>query len=229
MAKKKSGNKVLSVISGIVCVFLTLILISNLIIIVKGALYPERPPSAFGFTSMIVLSGSMSGDAPDHIEVGDLIITKAVDTKTLKTGDVITYMENGKTTVTHRIIGINEDGTFRTKGDANISEDRLPVKHEEIIGKYIYRIPKLGDIAMFAQTPFGMMIFIGVPILIYLALDIAVRSRQSKKKKKADDKNKAETDKLKEELERLRAQLGESAANNEAPAEEKKSEEKETK
>ena len=38
-----------------------------------------------------------------------MIIAKAVDPATLQVGDVITFMENGKTTVTHRIIGINED------------------------------------------------------------------------------------------------------------------------
>lgn len=40
----------------------------------------------------------MSGDAPDHIEVGDMIIAKAVYPATLLVGDVITFMENGKTT-----------------------------------------------------------------------------------------------------------------------------------
>ena len=216
MSGKKKSSKVLTVITGIICVFLSLILISNIIIIVKGALYPERPPAVLGFTSMIVLSGSMSGDAPDHIEVGDLIVTKEVDPKTLEVGDIITFMEGGKTTVTHRIIGINEDGTFLTKGDANISEDRVSVKHEEVIGKFLFRIPKLGDVAMFSQTPLGMMLFIGGPLVIYLGLDVAVRSRQNKKKKKAEESSMEENEKLKEELERLRAQLSDSKDDGES-------------
>lgn len=207
MPQNRKKSKVVTIISAFICVILSIILLSNLIIIVKGALNPERPPSAFGVTSMIVLSGSMSGDAPDHIEVGDLIITKSVDPETLKVGDVITYMEQGTTAVTHRIIGINDDGSFKTKGDANNAEDREPVLPERIVGKYIFRIPKLGDIAMFAQTPFGMMVFIGIPLLAYILLDMAVRLKQNKRKKKADEQTKEEADKLKEEVERLKAQL----------------------
>lgn len=210
MPQNKKKSRIVTIISAFICVILSVILLSNLIIIVKGALNPERPPSAFGVTSMIVLSGSMSGDAPDHIEVGDLIITKSVDPETLKVGDVITYMEQGTTAVTHRIIGVNDDGSFKTKGDANNAEDREPVLPERIVGKYIFRIPKLGDIAMFAQTPFGMMVFIGIPLLAYILLDMAVRSKQNKRKKKADEQAKEEADKLKEEVERLKAQLSDS-------------------
>ena len=210
MPQNKKKSRVVTIISAFICVILSVILLSNLIIIVKGALNPERPPSASGVTSMIVLSGSMSGDAPDHIEVGDLIITKSVDPETLKVGDVITYMEQGTTAVTHRIIAINDDGSFKTKGDANNAEDREPVLPEKIVGKYIFRIPKLGDIAMFAQTPFGMMVFIGIPLLAYILLDMAVRSKQNKRKKKADEQAKEEADKLKEEVERLKAQLSDS-------------------
>lgn len=210
MEKKKSGlKKVTSVVSAIICVILAVVLISNLTVIIKGSINPDVPPSAFGITSMMVMSGSMSGDAPDHIEVGDMVIAKAVDPSTLKVGDIITYMENGKTTVTHRIIGINEDGTFKTKGDANDSEDQTPVKPEELIGRVVYRIPKLGDVAMFAQTPVGMLIFIGVPLLIYIILDIITRSRQNKKKKAAEAETKDEAEKLKQELEKLKSQLAE--------------------
>ncbi len=209
MSKERTKPKWLTVVSIIICVILTIVLISNLTVIIKGTLNPDRPPSAFGFTSMIVMSGSMSGDAPDHIEVGDMIITKAVDPATLQVGDVITFMQNGKTTVTHRIIGIHEDGTFLTKGDANNSEDQEPVKYEELIGKFWFRIPKLGDVAMFAQSPVGMLVFIGVPVVIYIILDMAIKGKNNKKKKKEQAKSEEEKEKLAEELERLKAQLAE--------------------
>ena len=206
MNKSKTNSKVFSVISIIICIILSIMLISNITVIVKGTINPETPPSVMGFTSMIVMSGSMSGDAPDHIEVGDLIFTKTVDTNTLKVGDIITFMENGKTTITHRIIGINEDGTFKTKGDANNAEDFLPVEKKSVIGKYMFRIPKLGDIAMFAQTPVGMLIFIGTPILFYLLVDFILRIAQNKNKKKEENSIQDENAKLREELEKLRSE-----------------------
>lgn len=206
MTNSKTNSKAFSVISIIICIILSIMLISNITVIVKGTINPETPPSVMGITSMIVMSGSMSGDAPDHIEVGDLIFTKTVDTNTLKVGDIITFMENGRTTITHRIIGINEDGTFKTKGDANNAEDFLPVEQKNVIGKYMFRIPKLGDIAMFAQTPVGMLIFIGTPILFYLLVDFILRIAQNKNKKKEENSIQDENAKLREELEKLRSE-----------------------
>ncbi len=206
---KSTMPKPMKIITSILCVILALMLISNLTIIIKGSLNPDKPPSVFGFTSMIVLSGSMSGDAPDHIEVGDMIITKSVNASELKVGDVITFMENGTTTVTHRIMAINEDGTFTTKGDANNAEDQIPVEKENIIGKFWFRIPKLGDAAMFAQTPTGMLVVIGVPLVLYILLDMVLRARQNKKDKQKADEDKSSKEDMEKELEELRAKLAE--------------------
>ncbi len=210
--KPKSGtSKAMKIVTSILCVVLALIFISNLTIIIKGALNPDRPPSVFGFTSMATLSGSMSGDAPDHIEVGDLIITRSVNPDNLKVGDVITFMENGRTAVTHRITAVNEDGTFTTKGDANNSEDLLPVKKENVIGKFLFRIPKIGDAMLFAQTPVGMLVVIGVPIVLYIVLDMVLRAKQNKEERQKTDEEKASREDLEKELAELKAKLSDNA------------------
>lgn len=207
MSETKAKSKFVSIVSICICILLSIMLISNVIVIVKGTVNPDTPPSVLGMTSMIVLSGSMSGDAPDHIETGDMIFARTVDISTLKVGDIITFMENGKTTITHRIIGINEDGTFKTKGDANNTEDRLPVEPKNVIGKFMFRIPKLGDVAMFAQTPIGMLLFIGVPVLFYVFVDFLLRVSQNKKKNKEANAVEDENAKLREELEKLRSEM----------------------
>ncbi|MBQ9915042.1 MAG: signal peptidase I, partial [Clostridia bacterium] len=97
MSQKTTAPKAMRVITLILCIILAIVLIGNLTVIIKGTLNEDRPPSMFGMTSMIVMSGSMSGDAPDHIEIGDLIVAKAVDPATLQVGDVITFMERGVT------------------------------------------------------------------------------------------------------------------------------------
>ena len=133
-------------------------LVCNLTIIIKGVINPDTPPSVFGITPMVVQSGSMSGNAEDHIEVGDLIFTVKPDTAELKKGDIISYME-GDIAVTHRIIDINIDSdgkrSFITKGDANNTEDPA-VAEDAVFGLYKGRIAKLGDFAMFLQKPLGM-------------------------------------------------------------------------
>jgi hypothetical protein len=56
-----------------------------------------------------------------------------------KIGDIITFLPEGydRKTIptTHRIIGINDDGTFKTKGDANNTKDPVDVKKELIVGE----------------------------------------------------------------------------------------------
>ena len=54
-----------------------------------------RPPSVSGLTPMGVLSGSMSGQAEDSLEVGDLALIRRVEPDTLKVGDVVAYMSGG--------------------------------------------------------------------------------------------------------------------------------------
>lgn len=52
----------------------------------------------------------------------------------LQCGDIITFKKEGKTSqICHRIISINDDGTFVTKGDNNIIVDNV-VKLEDITG-----------------------------------------------------------------------------------------------
>lgn len=203
--KAKQGTQrkrlIPTVIGTILCVVCGLLLICNLTIIIKGTLNPEKPPSVLGITPMVVMSGSMSGDAEDHIEVGDLIFVRNEEPENLQTGDVIAYMSDG-TTVTHRItkISTDENGSllFTTKGDANETEDTEPVTVDQLVGVYQGRIPKVGDFALFLQQPLGMLLFIGVPLLAFIIYDILRRQHYASREK-------AKAQEMEAELERLRS------------------------
>lgn len=205
--EEKSGviQKVLTGVSILLCIVFSFMLICNMTIIIKGTLYPERPPSVLGITPMVVLSGSMSGDAEDHIEVGDLIFVGKTEAEELEVGDVIAFME-GKVVVTHRIIevqtGENGEPEFITKGDANNAQDQRPVTASNLVGIYKARIPKVGDFALFLQTPMGMVLFIGLPLLAFIIYDIIRRQQYARKESK-------KTAELEAELERLRKLAGE--------------------
>ncbi len=209
-SKKKKKRLIRKITNGIglfLCIVFGLLLACNLVIIVRGELNPEMPPSVFGVTPMATLSGSMSGTEEGHIEVGDLIFVGRTDAETLVAGDVISYME-GEIIVTHRIVEVqtNEEGEIEwiTKGDANNTNDTRPVKASQLVGKYMFRIPKLGDFVLFMQKPMGMLMFIGVPVLAFIGYDIFRRQ-------KAANRQKAKADKMKAELERLRSLAGEKA------------------
>lgn len=203
--RTSTSQKVMTIIGSVLCVVFGLMLICNLTIIIKGTINPDRPPSVLGVTPMAVLSGSMSGDAEDHIEVGDLIFIGKANPDELAVGDIIAFMQN-KSVVTHRIIGIETDENgkllFSTKGDANNAEDREPVSEDDLVGVYMGRIPKVGDFALFLQTPLGMILFVGVPLLAFIIYDIVRRQLSANK----ENKKNAE---LEAELQRLRALAGE--------------------
>jgi signal peptidase len=106
-----------------------------------------------GFNLLTVLSGSME---PAY-HVGSLIFVKSVDVNTLKENDVITFMADEDTIVTHRIYSVlnevGDDGSttlkFRTKGDANTATDASLVDYRNVIGTPVLSIPYLGYLANF--------------------------------------------------------------------------------
>ena len=210
MSESKISKRILFVIGAVLCCIFAVILVCNLTIIIKGVANPRIPPSVFGVTPMVVQSGSMSGNAEDHIEVGDLIFTVKPDTDKLKAGDIISFMD-GNIAVTHRIVEVRAgaDGkrSFVTKGDANNTEDPA-VSEDAVFGLYKGRVPGLGDFAMFLQKPLGMAVFIGIPVCAFIIYDIVRRQRSSGKRDK-------ETEELKAELKRLRAAAGEKNPENE--------------
>lgn len=125
----------------------------------------------FGITPYTVLSGSME----PSIHVGSLIYTVKPDTSKLEVGDVITYVIEGGTVVTHRIIEVVPDENdasvlrFKTKGDNNNTADTgEPIHQNNVLGKMLFTIPYLGYLAWFVQNPPGSYITIGFGIVLIL-------------------------------------------------------------
>ena len=170
MAKNKASKKILFIAGAVLCCIFALMLVCNLTIIIKGVINPETPPSVFGVTPMVVQSGSMSGSAEDHIEVGDLVFTVKPNTAELKKGDIISFME-GDIAVTHRIVDVTTDAngkrSFITKGDANNTEDMGVAAPEDIRGKVVLRVPGFGLFIEKLRTPLGMtlIVFAGLALI----------------------------------------------------------------
>lgn len=194
----KKASKAEVIISIILCVIFVPIILINIVLIGKTYTNPEHLPSVLGISPVVCLSGSMEG----KIGVNSLIFIKDYDTEALVEGDIICYLEKGKTAVTHRIekIEYDEDGkrSFVTKGDANNTIDiGENIKPEQIEGKYIGHIEKLGGVVLFMQSPTGMILFITLPIVIYLLFDFVMSGKEQKKEKDRADELEAELTKLK--------------------------------
>jgi len=116
-------------------------------------------PKLFGWSNAVVISGSMSG----AIEVNDVVI--AHEQKEYQTGDVILFRDESGTTVCHRIIAREAEG-FVTKGDANPSPDQRRIPPEDVYGKVVQVIPRIGVIQEMLAKPWVMALAGGILALI---------------------------------------------------------------
>jgi signal peptidase len=98
-------------------------------------LFPVHPTT--------VISGSMR----PTLDVGDVVIIAKVSADTIETGDIIQFREPEGVTTLHRVVEIQESEgeiVFVTQGDANSEPDAKPVIPENVVGKAIFNIPKIG-------------------------------------------------------------------------------------
>ena len=138
-----------------------------------------------GMQVFTVLSGSME---PTY-HTGSLIYVKKIDTADIQPGTVITFMLDEDTVATHRVVAVvpdEEDPTvvrFRTKGDANDSEDGSLVHYKNVIGTPIFTIPGLGYVANYIQQPPGTYVAIsaGAVLLLLVFLPDVLAPEKGKK------------------------------------------------
>ena len=210
---KKEGNSIfynfLTVVGVIMCIVLTPILIVNCILIIKSYT-SDQVPSLGGYLPQIVLTDSMY----PVIKSGDLIICHKAEAEEIAVDDIISFFDpagNGTTIVTHRVVDIvtDEKGiSWKTKGDSNNAEDRLPVPADKLVAVYKgTRIPGLGKVALFMQTPAGLIVCVVLPLIALIAYDM-IRRRIYEKS------NKEDTEALLQELEELRRLKAEAEAKN---------------
>ncbi|MDD5191903.1 MAG: S24/S26 family peptidase [Candidatus Nanoarchaeia archaeon] len=114
---------------------------------VCGGWYKDKNISKEQFSEFSLTNGFNKGDV---IIVWGRFIPKI--------GDIIIFRPNADSTaprpIIHRIVKINEDGTYQTKGDHNGKQltkdnniyktDETHISQEQIIGKAIIKIPLLG-------------------------------------------------------------------------------------
>ena len=224
--KKLTKLDILGIVLTVI--FLPIIII-NMTLVIKGMINPDEVPMIFNRAPLIVISESMTIDketGTGEFNKNDLIIIKKVDPATLEKGDIVTYVAQDDKLVTHRIIElmtIEQDGkevpAFTTKGDYVAGKDFHPVTYDQIVGEYLFRLPKLGGVAMFLQTPAGVIVILLIPVIIVFAVDFLIKRKQQKS---SDSKN-AE---LEAEIARLKA-LQEQLSNQETQQENEQEQEKE--
>ncbi len=167
--------------------------------------FDQNDRNIFGFKFFIVTSDSMSAT---DFDAGDIAISKNVDPKALKEGDIITFLSQDPNsfgeTITHKIRKLTTDANgrpgFVTYGTTTDTDDETIVTHEFVVGKYVGRLPKVGSFFMFLKTTPGYILCILLPFLLLIlsqGLNCVRLFRQYKKEQM--NEMKAERAKLEEE------------------------------
>ncbi len=184
---KKTVVKILNIV---VTVLIVLVLIASAFVLVVTFTSKSENggvPNFFGKAPISVLTNSMKGDGSDNFSAGDLIVCDIVPeddrpVKTYKVGDVVTFPVDDLNDdgyddyLTHRIIKVNKDGTYQTKGDNNDTYDQDPkgttvlpnLKASDVVAVYHgFKIGGIGGFLNYIHTQQGFLLVVLIPMIIF--------------------------------------------------------------
>lgn len=129
------------------------------------------------FSAYTIVSPSMV----PSINVLDVVVTMRVNSpEDLEKGDIITFNSTdyrySGVLVTHRIVDIEKTTSgeylYTTKGDNNNTQDSSRIGFDEIYGRVLFRIPKIGYIQYYLSSILGWVAIIIVPAIMIIGYDI---------------------------------------------------------
>ena len=149
--------------------WIVLILLAALIVNILGAKFTGKVPKLFGYSIMLIVSGSMEPEIPKD----SYILIKETDPLEIKKDDVICFYSDDPTIYgypnTHRVVAeptyTDEGVRFTTKGDAAYGDDTVPARGESLIGVYVTRLDWLTD--------FSSILSENTMFIVIIALQVA--------------------------------------------------------
>lgn len=163
-------KKTFRIIRSVFCwVCITLLVVA--IVTVVLAKINGTNPSILGYSIYRVSSGSMSPE----LEVGDVILGKAVDDPmNIKVGDVVTYEGRGELSgmlITHKVIvaPYEEEGVLKlqTQGVANEIPDN-PINVDRVVSVFVTKVGFLSVFYDYFFSPWGLLTVIALIILVFI-------------------------------------------------------------
>lgn len=171
--------------------------------------------SVFGNYALRVVTGSME----PTIMTGEFIIVHKADAGELQVNDIITFYSDSPETkdllITHRIVGIEANGTYITKGDANNIEDEVAARPERVLGKYVRKSRFLGIVSSFADTRKLILILVIIPLFAMSIFEVKSLAKTWKKIKAQSDPGLTEEQIRQQEIEKIRRKAIEEYKNKE--------------
>lgn len=174
---KQKINRILFILLYILLI--PTILFSLFLIIIELGNSKEGP-SFFNIELYTVISESMS----PRLNINDIVIVKkGYEIESYKKGNIITFIRANEV-ITHRIervISADMRPAFITKGDNNKVEDEDLVKYEDIIGKVVLTMPKVGALVNLLKNKLFFVSILGLLFGIMYFDNKSKKRRQERK------------------------------------------------
>jgi signal peptidase I len=109
------------------------------------------PALVLRWDPVLITSGSME----PVVRTGDaVLLQEPADPAALAPGTVVAFDDPARpgSLTLHRIVGVHADGSYRTKGDANVVPDSTPIPPERIVGVGRLLVPVVGLPAHWLRT-----------------------------------------------------------------------------
>lgn len=141
------------------------------------------------YENYVILTNSMT----PVIDPGDLlVIDKRIDVDELKVGQIIGFKATigdsvDKKVVFHYIhsIEFDESNSIIIKTIPAISNvpDTWEIYEEDLVGTYVFHLPKIGKFIHFLKSPFGIIFMFGNVIVVFTLYNIIFKAKNAKTKK----------------------------------------------
>lgn len=185
MTERHDGIKIIiSVLIYALYIIIIPIIIYDMFLIAQTIINPNKTPDFFGYKTFSIVTGSME----PTIKINDIIIVKKEDKKNIRKNDIITFKIENEI-ITHRVIDIAYDnGTliYTTKGDKNDVTDIERVQFEQIEGKYVTKITKIGKIFTILKNKYVFSLILILLIIFYIIQRKTIQRKKERKNKREE-------------------------------------------
>ncbi len=183
----KRKQKIQKILFILLYILLIPTILFSLFLIIIELGNSKEGPSFFNIEIYTVISESMS----PRIKINDIILVKkGYEIDSYKKGNIISFYKEGEV-ITHRIDQIVSMGmrpAFITKGDNNAAADEELVEYDDIIGKVVLTLPKLGAFMALLKNK----LFFGSVVLLLIGITYYDNKIKQKKKERKLDRERYE-------------------------------------
>ena len=175
-SKIKNKKMTKKIIKYIILIILIILFIINLI------LSFEENTHILGIYMFNIVSESME---PTFYK-DDLVVVRKCSEKELKKGDIITFKQENRT-ISHRIDGITKEKgeiKFITKGDNNEVRDQDLVEVQDVYGKVLFSIKRIGKAIHYIQNARGFINIAMFIVILYVLVSLRDNQKNSRKIKR---------------------------------------------